>query len=194
MDFRRALDEHLEVFSKLETLAPGVDTLAAKMSSCLASGGKICWLGNGGSAADSEHLAAELVGRFTRERRGLASIALTANTSILTAIGNDYGVDQLFARQIEALCTRRDVVIGLSTSGNSMNVIQALRRARQVGAFTAGLTGGTGGRMVREVDACLIVPSIDTARIQEAHIFIGHLLCEAVESALYFQKANGSHG
>jgi D-sedoheptulose 7-phosphate isomerase len=141
-------------------------------------------MGNGGSAADCQHLAAELVGRFERERRGLASMALTTDTSILTSVGNDYGFEHIFARQVDALCGREDLLIGLSTSGNSRNVLAALDVAAGIGTFRAGLSGGTGGRLREATDLCLVVPSANTARIQEAHILIGHMLCDLVETAL----------
>lgn len=138
-------------------------------------------MGNGGSAADSQHLAAELVGRYKRERRGLASLALTTDTSALTAVGNDYGYDRVFARQIEALCTAKDAVVGISTSGNSANVLEGVRKANELGAFTLGLAGGSGGKLAELADKCLTVPSRSTARVQEAHILIGHILCDWLE-------------
>src|SRR5262249_48556858 len=131
MVLQEAIDEHIQVMRTLESFAPAVEEAAARMIDCLKSGGKVCWMGNGGSAADCQHLAAELVGRFTRERRGLASIAFTTDTSILTAIGNDYGYDAIFARQVEALCRPGDVLVGISTSGKSRNVVAAMRRARE---------------------------------------------------------------
>ena len=183
IDISNTLREHTEVIQALAALQPDIERLARRMSACLQEGGKICWMGNGGSAADSQHLAAELVGRFTRERQGLASIALTTDTSILTAVGNDYGYEAVFARQVEALCTARDVVVGISTSGNSPNVLRALEVAQELGAYTVGLTGGDGGQMAECADQCLIVPSRTTARIQEAHLLIGHILCDWVEAA-----------
>ena len=183
IDIGGTFDAHIDVVRKLQPLVPDIARLAERMSACLEGGGKICWMGNGGSAADSQHLAAELVGRFTRERRGLPSLALTTDSSILTAVGNDYGYDAVFARQVEALCTSRDVVIGISTSGNSRNVLNALGKARELGAFTAGLTGGQGNAMSDAVDLCLVVPSASAARVQEAHILIGHALCDWVEAA-----------
>jgi len=187
MDFDTQIDEHLETIEGIRTLAPRLEAVAQLMSECLAAGGKILWMGNGGSAADSQHLAAEFVCRFSRERRGLASIALTTDTSILTAVSNDYGYEKVFSRQIEALCQAGDVVVGISTSGNSANVLDALRRARERQAITVGFGGGDGGAMRAEVDHCLLVPSSVTARIQEAHILMGHLLCDWVEASV----ANG---
>lgn len=182
VDINQAFREHAEVLQETETLIPDIARLAERMSACLEKGGKVCWMGNGGSAADSQHLAAELVGRFTRERQGLASIALTTDTSILTAVGNDYGYDTVFERQVEALCAPSDVVVGISTSGNSANVLKALRKARDIGACTVAFTGEGGGKMAALVDHCLAVPSQTTARIQEAHLLIGHVLCDWVEA------------
>jgi len=139
-------------------------------------------MGNGGSAADSQHIAAEIVGRFKKERRGLAAIALTTDTSIITSVGNDFGYDYIFARQIEALCRPEDVVIGITTSGNSKNIVAAIEEANKLGAITIGLTGGTGGKLTALCKHNLIMPSSETARVQEAHIFIGHSLCDLLES------------
>lgn len=150
----------------------------------LKSGGKIIFFGNGGSAADAQHLAAELTGRYLKERRALAAIALTSNTSCLTAIGNDYGFDMIFARQIQAIGREGDIAIGISTSGNSNNVVRALRTARGMNLKTVGITGATGGQLRHELDYCLCVPSDKTPRIQEAHILLGHILCEIIEEDL----------
>lgn len=179
--FDQALAEHLAVIQALTTQRPMLDLIAVKMSSAILSGKKVLWCGNGGSAADSQHLAAELVGRFRRERRGLASIALTANASILTAIGNDYGYEHVFRRQIEALCAEGDVVVGLSTSGDSQNVCAALEAARDLGAFTVAFTGENGGRAAEIADITLRIASKDTARIQEGHILCGHMICDWIE-------------
>jgi len=182
-DPRHALAEHQAVIRQLDALIPQIELVAGRMARTVASGGKILWLGNGGSAADSQHLAAELVGRFARERLALPSIALTTDTSILTALGNDYGFEQVFARQIMALCRPEDLVVAISTSGNSPNVLGAVRAAVALGAYTVGLTGAGGGQLRELVHACLAVPSNVTARVQEAHILIGHMLCECVEAA-----------
>lgn len=163
-------------------LAGDLERIAGLMINALAGGGRIFWLGNGGSAADSQHLASELVGRFERERPGLAAIALTTDSSALTAIGNDYGFDQVFARQVEALCRPGDLVIGISTSGNSPNVLRAMEMARAMGVGTAGLSGRDGGRLKGLVDACLVAPADNTARIQEVHLLAGHILCDLVEA------------
>jgi len=172
----------MRTIERLRDLDADIARIGASMIECLSRGGCVFWLGNGGSAADSQHLAAELVGRFERERRGLASIALTTDSSALTAIGNDLGFDQVFARQVEALCRPPDLVIGISTSGNSPNVLRAIETAQAKGIETAGLSGRGGGRLRELTDTCLIVPSSNTARIQEAHILTGHILCDMVES------------
>ena len=148
------------------------------------AGGKVVLLGNGGSAADAQHIAGELVGRFMLERQALPAIALTTNNSILTAVANDYGYETVFSRQVEALVNEKDVVIGISTSGDSLNVIEAIKAAKKKGAKTIGLTGGSGGKLAEGVDLALIVPSDCTPRIQEAHITIGHIVCELVEREL----------
>ncbi len=180
--FQQTIREHAHVVQQLASQQEVILHVARRMLACLQAGGKILWCGNGGSAADSQHLAAEFVGRYTRERTGFASIALTTDTSILTAIGNDYGYEKVFARQVEALCRPDDVVIGLSTSGNSTNVCLALERARQIGAFTVSLTRAGDCKMRNLADSCIAVDSTSTARIQECHILIGHLLSDYVES------------
>jgi len=179
----KAIDEHLEIVGKLRGIETQLSEVAERVTRALRNGGKVLWMGNGGSAADSQHMAAELVGRFARERRALASVALTTDTSILTAVANDYSFADIFSRQIEALCNPQDVVIGISTSGNSENVLRGFSAARRKGAFTVGLTG-QGGKMAARgiVDVCILVPSQVTARIQEAHILIGHILCDCVEA------------
>jgi D-sedoheptulose 7-phosphate isomerase len=149
----------------------------------LAAGRKVLIFGNGGSAADSQHIAGELVSKFRRERQALAAIALTTDTSILTSIGNDYGFDYLFARQIEALGQEGDVAWGISTSGNSPNVLRAVKTAREQGLITLGFTGQDGGELKNLVDICFCVPSSSTPRIQEVHITVAHALCELVEQA-----------
>lgn len=154
------------------------------VATALRRGNTIFFMGNGGSAADSQHLAAEFVGRFQKERRALPSVALTTDTSILTAIGNDYGFDKVFARQVEALAQPGDVVVGLSTSGNSANVLLAMQAAREQKALTIGMTGRTGGKMAEVCDLCIKVPSDITARIQEAHALIGHIICQIAEGEI----------
>jgi D-sedoheptulose 7-phosphate isomerase len=182
--FERAFTEHLTIVTALAEKQPILEQIAGEMSRAILAGKKVLWCGNGGSAADSQHMAAELMGRFRRERRGLPSIALTTDTSILTAIGNDYGYECVFKRQVEALCANGDVVVGISTSGNSRNVCEALETARHLGAFTVALTGESGGKMAAIADVTLRVPSADTARIQEGHILCGHMLCDWVELAV----------
>jgi D-sedoheptulose 7-phosphate isomerase len=171
-----------------ETLSGEILEAAQTIRDRLASGGKLLLMGNGGSAADSQHLAAELVGRFKKERAAIPAIALTVDSSSLTALGNDYGFETIFSRQIEALATAKDAVIGISTSGNSQNVIRALNLARNMGAATIGLVGHGGGNMKDCVDICIVVPSDDTARIQEVHITIGHIICEIIEQDLTHEK------
>ena len=158
--------------------------LAERIARALQAGRTIYWMGNGGSSTDAMHLAAELVGKLSRPRRALSSVALTANPATLTAIGNDFGFEEVFARQVEALVRRGDVVIGISTSGNSPNVIRALRAARKLHATTVGLTGQTGGKLARAAELVLKVPSRDTQRIQESHITIGHIVCGLAEDIL----------
>src|ERR1700722_3557106 len=179
--FENAISEHLTVIQALLAQQPIIERIAAEMTRALVSGKKVLWCGNGGSAADSQHLAAELVGRFPRERRGLASVALTTDTSILTAIGNDYGYEEVFRRQVEALCVAGDVVVGISTSGESKNVCLALEAAEKLGAFTVAFTGVDGGAIAMIADETLRIASKDAARIQEGHILCGHMLCECVE-------------
>jgi len=177
-----ALAEHQDVMSKLAALLPQIAAVADEMRACIARGGKILLMGNGGSAADSQHIAAEIVGRYKKERKGLPAIALTTDTSILTSVGNDYGYEYIFSRQVEALCSPQDLVIGLTTSGNSPNVVRGIETAKQIGAVTVGMTGGNGGKLAALCDHNLIMPSNDTPRIQEAHIFIGHSLCDLLEA------------
>src|SRR5438270_8663461 len=157
---------------------------AGLITMCLRAGGKLLLFGNGGSAADAQHLAAEFVGRFVRERAGLPAIALTTDSSILTAVGNDYGFDQIFARQIQALGRPGDVVIAITTSGKSPNVIEAVKAARKGYLKTVGLSGKDGGLLAKEADVTITIASTITARIQECHIAVGHLLCELTEEAL----------
>ena len=158
---------------------------AAVCCKSLRKGNKIIFAGNGGSAADAQHLAGELINRFGFERPGLAAIAITTDTSILTSISNDYGFDNLFARQIEAIGKKGDVLISLSTSGNSANILQGIKEAKKAGIVTIGLTGKSGGKMKNLCDLILRVPSGDTPRIQEAHILIGHIICSSVENTLF---------
>lgn len=153
--------------------------------SALKAGGKVVLFGNGGSAADSQHIAAELVGRFSKERKGLPAIALTTNTSVLTAIGNDYSYSKIFARQLDALADKKDVAIGISTSGKAANVIEAIELANKKGITTIALTGGDGGELAKVARISVIIPSKSTPRIQEAHITIGHIICQLIEDELF---------
>lgn len=179
--FDSAIASHIELARQLQDQQSTLEAIAQAMSETIRSGGKIFWCGNGGSAADSQHLCAELVGRFQCERPSIASIALTTNTSVLTAVANDYGYDQVFSRQLESLGAAGDIVIGISTSGNSANVVRALEFARISGLVTVALTGDHGGKLAQFADHLLTVPSQDTARIQEMHILAGHMLCDWVE-------------
>jgi D-sedoheptulose 7-phosphate isomerase len=181
---------HIEasIATKQAVLEAHVDTLgriAGILTGALCRGNKILFCGNGGSAADSQHLAAELIGRFRRERAALPAIALTTDTSILTALANDYSYDLVFARQVEAFGREGDVVVGISTSGNSPNVLRAMDTAKALGLHTIGLTGASGGKLKDMVDVCFCVPSNDTCHIQETHITVGHAVCELIEKELF---------
>lgn len=162
-----------------------VQQVAETIVRCYGQGGKVLFCGNGGSAADAQHLAAELSGRFYVDREPLDAEALHVNTSYLTAVGNDYGYDQVFSRLVRARGRKGDVLIGLSTSGNSANVIRALEEARRIGMVTVGMTGASGGKMAAWCDILLNVPSTDTPRIQEVHMLMGHTICQLVEEALF---------
>lgn len=158
-----------------------IEKAAGTIVRSLKAGGKLLVFGNGGSAADSQHIAAELVGRFRKERKALAAIALTVNTSAITAIANDYGYDVTFSRQIEALGKPEDIALGISTSGNSKNVIEAIKKAKAIGMKTISLTGCGGGKLKAECDISITIDSKETPRVQESHILIGHILCELIE-------------
>lgn len=182
---RRTIQESIQVKESIvRTMIPEIAQAAAWIVESYRNGGKLVLFGNGGSAGDAQHIAAELVGRFERERRALPAIALTTNTSTLTAIGNDYGYNKIFSRQVEAWVQPADVVIGISTSGNSPNVLEGIAAAKTKGAKTIGLTGEKGGKLASQTDLCLKVPSSNTARIQESHIMIGHLLCLLLEQQI----------
>ena len=167
-----------------EEYAPRIEAVARRMAETLRMGGKILFFGNGGSAADAQHLAAEFVNRFLRDRGALAAVSLTTDTSALTSIGNDLGFDQIFSRQVEALGRPGDLVVAISTSGNSPNVLRGVEAARRLGCGTVGLTGGSGGLLANAVDEAFIVPSAETPRIQETHITLGHALCALVDELL----------
>ena len=183
--FSSEMEEHEQVLDATrEAVREPFARLVAVCLKAARNGNKIVFFGNGGSAADAQHLATELAVRYERDRSPIAALALTTDTSMLTAIGNDYGFDDLFSRQVEALCRPGDVVIGISTSGNSENVIRALEAARNLDAVAAGFGGRDGGRMRGLADPLLVVPSDDIARIQEMHITLGHMLCGALETEL----------
>ena len=182
MTLHETIQDHLQATQQLaEACGEDMRQAGELCQDALAGGHKIFLCGNGGSAADCQHLAAELVVRFTRERQGLPAIALTTDTSILTACGNDYGYDRVFSRQVEALGRMGDVLLAFSTSGNSVNVLEAVRRAQEEGMFTVGFTGRKGGEMADLCELCISVPSDVTARIQEGHILLGHWLCDELE-------------
>lgn len=181
-----AFSEHVDVVERtLRECSSEIEKLISVAIETLKSGGKIAFIGNGGSAADSQHLAAEFVGRFARNRFPLPALALTTDTSILTALGNDFGFESVFSRQVEALLEKGDLLIAISTSGNSPNVIKAVLKAKEMGVKVVGLTGKSGGKLKDICDVSIVVPSDSTPRIQEVHILIGHVLCEEVEKALY---------
>ncbi len=180
---QQSLRAHAETVAQLDAFIPDIARFAELIQATLSRGGKVLFMGNGGSAADSQHLAAELVGRFQTERRGLAAIALSTDTSILTSVGNDYGFERVFSRQVEALCRPDDLLVGISTSGNSANVLKAIEEGKKIGAVTVAMTGEGGGKLAAICDLTLAVPSRVTARVQEAHILIGHILCELIDDA-----------
>jgi D-sedoheptulose 7-phosphate isomerase len=181
---RAEVDEISAGFARLSTQSAAIEQAAGAMIAALAAGNKIMFCGNGGSAADSQHLAAELMGRYLRDRAPLPALALTVDTSALTAISNDYGYDEVFARQLRGVGRRGDVLVGLSTSGNSANVIAAIEAARAMGVIAIGMTGTNRGRMDDLCDILIKVPATRTNRIQEMHIAVGHMLCGFVEDAL----------
>lgn len=176
--------EHMEVAQQLPKLAAEVSTAIDMIYSSLAADGQLLIAGNGGSAADAQHIAAELTGRFLRDRQPLRALALHCNTSALTAIGNDYGFDRVFARELTAHARQGDVLLAISTSGSSPNILRAIEAARQFKVTVIGLTGESGGQMRATCDLCICVPSKSTARIQEMHIIIGHAMCEVLEERL----------
>ncbi len=189
-DIQRQLKSHSDVVHVVgEVLIEPVAECARMLIDALKDGRKILTMGNGGSAADAQHFAAEMVGRFLMERKALPAVALTTDTSILTAVGNDYGFDHVFSRQVEALANPGDVLIGISTSGNSRNVKLALEVGRKIGAKTIGLLGRDGGEIAQLVDLNLTVPSSETPRIQEAHLVIIHILCDLVEKGLFHPES-----
>ena len=202
-DNYRIITRVLEESASLkETIASNmlveIDAMANMIIDVYKAGGKAVIFGNGGSAADAQHIAGELVGMFMMKRQAFPAIALNTNTSVITALANDYGYEAVFSRQVEALVNREDIVIGISTSGESPNIIMAIKMAKIKGAATIGLSGGTGGKLSSEVDLALVVPSDSVPRIQEAHITIGHIVCELVEKEMAvltgFTRRNSIHG
>ena len=184
-EIRKQLTESIEIKQAVAEQLPSQIAAAAQMMiDCLRGGGLVAFCGNGGSAADAQHLSGELISRFRRERNAYRGMALTTDTSILTAIGNDYGYEKVFARQVQGLMRESDLLVAISTSGNAENCALAIEMARSMGAKTVGLTGASGGKLKPLVDLCLCVPSSDTPRIQESHITIGHIICDLVEAAL----------
>ena len=182
---RGNIERSIEIHGRLiSACLPAMTDAADALLLAFRTGHKALFFGNGGSAADAQHLAAEFLGRYLRERTPLPALALHANTSALTAIANDYGYEHVFSRQLQALAAPGDVAVGISTSGNSPSVVEALQCARQLGLHTIGLTGASGGRLRGLVDTLIAVPSEETPRIQECHILIGHALCDAVEQAI----------
>lgn len=183
---KKSFEEHISVVKEtLSSCQREIESFVELAIETLKSGGKIAFVGNGGSAADSQHLAAEFVGRFSKNRDPLPAIALTTDTSILTALGNDYGFEEVFSRQVEALLKEGDLLVAISTSGESPNVIKAALKAKSKGVKVVGLLGKGGGKLRELCDIAIVVPSNSTPRIQEVHILVGHLVCEEVERALY---------
>ena len=185
---KKHIFEHRVILDSIVDLDESIEEAAKLLINCLKNSGTVFWCGNGGSASDSQHLAGELVGRFVGDRKPLKSIALTADSAVMTCIVNDYGYKHLFSRQIEALGVETDVLVGISTSGNSENVIQAFKIAKERGITTIGLLGNGGGGASALVNQSIIVPSKSTARIQEMHILIGHILCDLIEEGLSLKK------
>lgn len=190
MNLRKKIEDGLaeSAFVKLllmQRQAEVIEKIGVTLARVLKAGRTLYIFGNGGSAADSQHIAAELESRFLKERRALPCLALTTNTSTLTAVGNDYGYERTFARQIEAYCRRGDAAIAISTSGNSPNVLAAVKAARRAGATTVGFTNEKGGKLKGLVDLCLRVPSTDTQRVQECHLTVGHIVCDIIEASMF---------
>ncbi len=188
MRIKESIKQSIEVKQQIlenEALVQTIRDISQACADTFCNGGKVLFCGNGGSAADAQHLAAEFSGRFYYDRPPLPSEALHVNTSYLTAVANDYSYDEVYARLLKGTAQAGDILVGISTSGNSANIIRAFETAREIGVITVGLTGRTGGKMKNLSDFLICVPSDDTPRIQEAHIMIGHIICELVESALF---------
>lgn len=195
MDYRNVisarLQTHIETLSRLEqdeTLKAVIDAAVEKIVACFRSGGRVYFCGNGGSAADAQHLAAEFSGRFYFDRPVLPADALHCNSSYLTAVANDYGYEKVFARLISGMGRKGDILVGISTSGNSKNILQAFDVCKEKGLITVAMTGASGGKMREQADLLINVPSNDTPRIQEAHITVGHIICELVEQEIFGEK------
>ena len=190
MNARKKVEDGLaeSAFVKLllmQRQAEVIEQIGLRLTKVLKAGRTVFLFGNGGSAADAQHIAAELEARFLRERRALPCHALTTNTSTLTAIGNDYGYERTFSRQLEAYCRKGDAAVGISTSGNSPNVLEGIKTARKIGAVTIGLTNEKGGKLKGLADLCVRVPSTDTQRVQECHMAVGHILCDIIEASMF---------
>ncbi|MCM8786974.1 MAG: D-sedoheptulose 7-phosphate isomerase [Candidatus Omnitrophica bacterium] len=183
-----AIEKHKEGIEFISSNIEKIKEIALLFLKTLKKDGKIIFIGNGGSAADAQHLSAELIGRFKTNRKPLASIALSSNISCITALGNDFGFDTIFAKQIQALGSKKDLLVGISTSGNSKNVISAIRQAKNMGMQTVGFLGKDGGALKDLVDVSFVVPINDTARIQEIHILLGHIICEIIDQ--YYAEIN----
>lgn len=179
------IQENRKTMLDLVSEADKINKLGIIACKAYRKGGKLVFFGNGGSASDAQHLATEMVCRFKKNRKSLPALALTVNTSMLTATANDFSFDRIFSRQVESLVTPKDVVIGISTSGGSPNVLLGLKEAARIGAYTVGLTGKNDTKLHKRTDLCIRIPSADTARIQEGHILVGHILCELIENSLF---------
>jgi D-sedoheptulose 7-phosphate isomerase len=182
INVNETIDDSIRAKEQLKKQNQIIYKIGILISKCINKGGKVFFFGNGGSAADAQHISAELVGRYQINRKGLPSIAFTTNTSVLTAIGNDFGYDIVFERQVKSIVTSDDVVVGISTSGESANVIKGIMAAKKIGAKTVGLTGLNGAKLAKVADITLKVPSQNTQRIQECHIMVGHIICDIVET------------
>jgi D-sedoheptulose 7-phosphate isomerase len=188
--YLKALERHQQLFQKMTQCEAVLALLSEQVDKCFSNGGKLLFMGNGGSAADRQHLATEFVVRYKAERAPLAAIALTTDTSLITAHANDYSFDTVFSRQVAALARKEDIIIGISTSGNSRNIIDAIQTAQSIGATTWAWTGESGGSLKDIADHILAVPATETARVQEAHIFAGHWLCEDADNRALAKQAD----
>lgn len=185
MIFKKNLREHIELINKIDALEESINYASFKMISAIKNGGKLIFCGNGGSASDAQHIAAEFIGRFVEDRDPINAISITTDTSALTCISNDYDYSQVFARQVQGIGSKNDCLIGISTSGNSKNIENAIIKANEIGIYTIGLLGKGGGKISKKCDTHITVPSDITARIQEMHILIGHTIVEIVEKELF---------